>query len=118
MTFTGIVIHGSEYARKLGFPTVNIEISKPLSGIFVGMVEHKSACYQAVLFSSPSRSVLEAHLLDFHDDLYGEHVVMHIYEQLRENQNFSDEASLRRAIQSDVRRARQYFAGGSAVRVN
>ncbi len=101
-TYTGIVIRGDGYGRKLGYPTANVEITEPLSGVFLGVVEFDGKKYNAAIFASERRPILEAHLLDFDGDLYGKEIVAHIQERLRDARTFNDESELRAAIAADV----------------
>ncbi len=54
--------------------------------------------------------LVEVHLLDFAGDLYGEHLELEFLARLRDEQRFPDLASLRRAIDRDVERARAVLA--------
>ncbi len=107
--FTGIVIHGDGYGRTIGYPTANIEIHEPLSGVFAGIAEYEGKKYHAAIFASDRRPILEAHLLDFDGDLYGKEIVAHIQKRLRDARNFDDEAELRAVIAADVATIRSHF---------
>lgn len=102
MKFTGTVIHGDGYGRRLGYPTANIAISEPMSGVYAGMVELDGETYTAAVFARPNRLILEAHLLDFNDDMYGKQITIHTQNRLRDARNFDDEIELRLAIAADV----------------
>jgi riboflavin kinase / FMN adenylyltransferase len=101
-TFRGIVVHGDGYGRKLGYPTANIEITEPLSGVFAGTVEYDRKTHLVAIFASERRQILEAHLLDFDGDIYGKEIVVHIQKHLRDARTFSDETELRTAIAADI----------------
>lgn len=107
--FSGTVIHGDGYGRKLGYPTANIEINEPVSGVFAGLVEFDRKKYHAALFAREARPILEAHLLDFDGDLYGKEIVAHIQKRLRDARSFDDEGELRAAITADIATIRAYF---------
>ncbi len=108
MNFSGTVIHGDGEGRRLGYPTANIEaIVEP--GIYAGHVEWRGENYVAALFANAKRPILEAHFLDFDADLYGETIVIHIEKKLRDSQVYTDEESLKRAIQGDVQTVREYY---------
>lgn len=108
--FSGIVIHGDGYGRTLGYPTANIEITEPLSGVFVGTVDFDGKTYHAAIFARDARPILEAHLLDFDGDLYGKEIVTQIQKRLRDARHFDNEDELRAAITKDVAAIGKYFA--------
>ncbi len=109
-TYTGIVIHGDGYGRRLGYPTANIEIIEPVTGVFAGTVDFGGTKYHAAIFASARRPILEAHLLDFDGDLYGKEIEVRIQTHLRDVRYFDDENELRAAITADVATVRAYFA--------
>ena len=81
----GVVRHGDARGRKLGFPTANVavpaEIQLPADGIYAGWFEDAGGDVHSAAISLGRRptfyeeadvSLLEAHLLDFDGDLYGQ----------------------------------------------
>jgi FAD synthase len=112
--YTGVVERGEGKAAELGYPTVNIALNDAsVSGIYAGQVTHGDRVYHAVVFANPDRHILEAHLLDFEDDLYGEEVTIELMEKLRETASFESDGALQAAMEEDVQQAREYFQGGS-----
>jgi riboflavin kinase/FMN adenylyltransferase len=119
-TISGRVAHGAKLGRDLGFPTANIPLrrSPPLSGIYVVEVEvdgEKLGPAVASVGRRPTvnpvaRPLLEVHLLDFEQDLYGRHLRVCFLEKLRDEEKYADLDQLKQAIARDVRRAREYFA--------
>jgi riboflavin kinase/FMN adenylyltransferase len=119
-TISGRVAHGAKLGRNLGFPTANIPLrrSPPLSGIYVVEVEvdgEKLGPAVASVGKRPTvnpvaRPLLEVHLLDFHEDLYGRHLRVCFLEKLRDEEKYADLIQLKEAIARDVHRAREYFA--------
>jgi riboflavin kinase/FMN adenylyltransferase len=117
---SGRVAHGAKLGRDLGFPTANIPLrrSPPLSGIYVVEVEvdgEKLGPAVASVGKRPTvnplpRPLLEVHLLDFQQDLYGRHLRVCFLEKLRDEEKYADLVQLKEAIARDVRRAREYFA--------
>ena len=107
MIVTGIVQEGARRGAQLGFPTANIPAHDPeMSGIYAGRVTVSEHSYDAVLYADKARGLLEAHLLDFAGDLYGEMISVEIGEKLRERADFVDDATLRAAIASDIAQVR------------
>ncbi len=106
MKIVGTVIHGDGYGRKLGYPTANITLGTPLSGVFSGTVTYKGKTYAAAIFATNRRPILEAHLFDFDGDLYGEDIVVEVGEKIREAEEFSNVSLLKAAIAADIARIR------------
>jgi riboflavin kinase/FMN adenylyltransferase len=114
---SGHVISGQKLGRTLGFPTANIRIAheRPaLSGIFVVRVHgigHQPIGGVASLGTRPTvddsgRVLLETHLFDFAQNLYGRLISVEFVKKLRDEQRYPDLASLSAAIANDAREAR------------
>ena len=109
-TYSGVVEEGEGAATRLGFPTINIPLhDASVSGVYAARVTIDNARYDAVVFANPKRKVLEAHLLEVSDNLYGKTVSIELYEKSRESEHFKDEHALSQAIAKDVEWARAYF---------
>src|SRR3989344_1438610 len=94
-SFSGTVAFGAARAGSLGFPTVNITLSDDnVSGIYAGEVKHADRTYHAAVFADQKRKLLEAYLLDFEEDLYGEEISITLLKKIRENELFTDDAVL------------------------
>jgi len=116
MHFTGIVEKGNGAGAKLGFPTANIPLNDPAySGIYAGVVEYEGKSYPAAIYADQRRNLVEAHLLDFSEDLYGKRITVILEEKLREDATFGDIESLIRQIDEDVRNTRSFFARRAPV---
>jgi riboflavin kinase/FMN adenylyltransferase len=109
----GVVIHGDHRGRLLGFPTANLrtepDVLVPQLGIYSGCaLGHRSAISIGTnpTFGGTERRA-EAHLLDFDGDLYGQRLVVELWERLRDEAKFSSEAELVEAIAADCARARE-----------
>jgi riboflavin kinase/FMN adenylyltransferase len=109
--YSETVAKGIGKAGALGFPTVNIPLPEadPVSGIYVGRVMHHDFTYNAVVYADAARHMLEAHLLDFEKELYGETITIELVKKLRERAAFPDDTSLQKAIAEDVLNAADFF---------
>ncbi len=113
---SGRVVHGDKRGRRLGFATANIELKRyqsPVFGIFSGRVYGVSdKPLDAVVYvgSRPvyngTRVILEVHLLDFDQNIYGEQIQVEFLEKLRGEGNFASEHELIEQIQEDIHNAR------------
>jgi len=114
---SGRVVHGDKRGRKLGFATANIELHRylsPVVGIFSGRVfgiGDKPLDAVVYVGSRPvykgKRVILEVHILDFDDDLYGRHLQVELLEKLRGEGDFNSEEELVNQIHIDIENARQ-----------
>ncbi len=110
MDYSGVVIRGDGYGRKLGYPTANIEIEEAPQGIFAGHVVYEGKDYDAAVFVTARRPhILEAHLLDFDGDMYGKPISVALLEKIRDDAQFENEDELIAAIAQDAQAVRDYF---------
>ncbi len=108
----GVVVAGDQRGGTLGFPTANIapeaHLLIPAFGIYVG--EALGARAAASIGVNPhyggSERRIEAFLLDFEGDLYGERMRLELWEKLRDERAFESEEDLVAQIADDVAAAR------------
>jgi riboflavin kinase/FMN adenylyltransferase len=108
----GTVVTGDERGGTLGFPTANLDIRPelllPANGIYAGAAgEHRAAISIGTNphYGGRERRV-EAHLLDFSGDLYGQRLIVQLWQRLRDEQAFDSEEELIAQIGRDVEAAR------------
>jgi riboflavin kinase / FMN adenylyltransferase len=104
----GVVVGGDARGGTLGFPTANLRVEQsllvPRFGIYAGAaLGHRAAVSIGVNphYRGAERRV-EAFLLDFDGDLYGQRLVVELWERLRDEQAFANEAELVAQIECDV----------------
>jgi riboflavin kinase/FMN adenylyltransferase len=115
----GTVEEGDRRGRDLGFPTANVavpaEICLPADGIYAGWyVRPDGAEVPAAIslgrrptfYEAQEKSLLEAHCLDFGDDLYGESARVRFVKRLRGEQKFPSVEALVEQMALDVAGAR------------
>lgn len=114
----GSVVHGRAQGRELGFPTANVEIDPcrmmPTPGVYAAdVVTDDGTTYRSVVnigraptFSDNLPLTLEAHLLDFHEDIYGKNVKVKFLKRLRNEKKFANLEELINAINEDIEQAR------------
>lgn len=115
----GRVAAGAQRGRQWGFPTANIYLHRvltPIQGVYAVRVYglgKQAIPGVANLGVRPTvdgtRTLLEVHLLDFDQDIYGKQVKVEFCEKLREEQRFENTDLLRQQIAQDVMKARDYF---------
>jgi riboflavin kinase / FMN adenylyltransferase len=108
----GTVVSGDARGGTLGFPTANLavpgDLLVPAYGIYAGQAGgHRAAISIGVNphYGGEERRV-EAFLLDFEGDLYGERLVLELWQRLREERAFTSERELIDQIGQDVEAAR------------
>ena len=114
----GTVVAGDQRGGTLGFPTANLAVPPgfvvPAHGIYAGRAhvgggrqEHRTAVSIGVNphYGGVERRI-EAFLLDFTGDLYGERVRVELWRRLRDERAFASEAELVAQIERDVEEAR------------
>ncbi len=115
-TLSGRVVHGTKLGRELGFPTANIALRRPppLAGIFVVEVDDLGPGVASIgrrpTVNPVPHPLLEVHLFDQKEDLYGEHLRVRFLEKLRDEQKYDGLEALKKAIARDAARAREFFA--------
>ena len=129
-SISGKVVNGDKLGRRIGFPTANMQLRHnrpPLSGIFA--VEVRGALDTspqqvtrgvASLGVRPTvhedgKPVLEVHLFDFNQEIYGQHLRMDFLHKLRDEEKYSDLDTLIRQIRLDVENAKKYFQTSQSV---
>jgi riboflavin kinase/FMN adenylyltransferase len=115
----GRIAHGDKKGRILGFPTANILLQRreiPLRGVFavevMGIADHPLAGVANIgvrpTLTNASRRLLEVHLLDFNEDIYGKKITISILEKFRDEMRFNSFDELKGQIQIDVEHARTF----------
>ncbi|RLA25939.1 MAG: bifunctional riboflavin kinase/FAD synthetase [Gammaproteobacteria bacterium] len=109
----GRVVHGEKLGRKIGFPTANIQMQRkntPIQGVFaVTMtgIDDKTIFGVANVGTKPTvngaaKVLLETHLFDFDQDIYGKYVEVHFKHKIRSEMHFQSVDDLKQQIQLDT----------------
>jgi riboflavin kinase/FMN adenylyltransferase len=116
----GKVSHGDKLGRKLGFPTLNILLHRqlaPLQGIYVVYVKGiadfpwpgVASIGSRPTINDGKRSLLEVHLFDFNQEIYGQTVEVIFCEKLRDEVAYPTLELLKEQIAKDVEIGKRYF---------
>ena len=121
----GKVVMGDQRGRLLGVPTANVEVPNqvclPADGVYAGWYErpdgeiHPCAINlgrRPTFYEHADHSLLEAHLLDFDGDLYGERAEVRFAHFLRSERKFSGIDALAAQLKHDIEHARDLMTGG------
>jgi riboflavin kinase/FMN adenylyltransferase len=108
----GTVVWGDQRGGTLGFPTANLRVEPdllvPAFGIYAGAVGDRRAAISIGInphYGGTERRI-EAYLLDWEGDLYGDRLVVELWQRLRDERAFESEAALVDQIAEDVRQTR------------
>jgi riboflavin kinase / FMN adenylyltransferase len=115
----GTVVAGDQRGGTLGYPTANLllepDLAVPRYGIYAGSARgHRAA---VSIGTNPhyggTERRIEPYLLDFEGDLYGERLVVELWERLRDEAVFDSEQDLVAQIALDVEKTRAAQRPGS-----
>jgi riboflavin kinase/FMN adenylyltransferase len=117
-SLAGEVMRGSQRGHCLGFPTANLEVRKervvPADGIYavyarLGEERHQGVANVGVRpsFEIGGQRIVEVHILDFDEKIYGCDLVVEFVERLRDELRFTDVEELKAQIERDTVQARR-----------
>jgi len=120
-TILGTVSGGEKLGKKIGFPTANLSAHSeqfPPDGVYFaeawldGVLLHGvvNLGFRPTVSSGQPERILEIHLLDFDQDIYGKDLEIRFVRYLRPEKKFESVDALIRQIKVDVRQAREFCA--------
>ena len=115
----GTVVHGRQIGRQIGFPTANIDIGNqslitPANGVYAAVARTPDGVRRRAIVNIGRRPTvdrpdapvtIEAHILDFAGDLYGQPVALEFFKLMRHEEAFDSLEALKKRLASDRRRA-------------
>ena len=117
-TYSGKVVYGNQLGGKLGIPTANLWLPKnklPISGVYVvkallGSMELKGIANMGIRPTVGGESpVLEVHLLNFSENIYGKRLTVEFVKKVRDEKKFENLDALKKQIFKDISTAESYF---------
>jgi riboflavin kinase/FMN adenylyltransferase len=108
----GIVGLGAQRGRTLGFPTANLHQPRTLVPAF-GVYAARALGYPVAVHIGPNptfgegHAKIEAHLIGYSGDLYGQELALEFHARLRDVRRFASVDELREQLQRDIETARQ-----------
>ncbi len=117
-SITGIVEKGDARGRELGYPTANLQLLDkklvPQDGIYFAQADVAGTNTYSMVsigirptFYAKGRRIVEAHLLDFSGDLYGQSLALQFLNRLRDEQKFESAQQLVEQMHLDEQHSRQ-----------
>tara|TARA_Y100001936_G_scaffold37071_1_gene35242 strand:+ start:574 stop:1503 length:930 start_codon:yes stop_codon:yes gene_type:complete len=117
----GEVIEGDKRGRKIGFPTANILLNnliKPDFGVYAVKIDYNNDTYDGIanfgvrptFDKTKSQPILEVHLFNFSDNLYGKEIIISFVDFIRKEKKFNGLESLKSQIQLDINKAKDLLS--------
>lgn len=110
----GTVIHGAHVgSTKLGFPTANLQMDEnyliPKKGVYAGSVRIGDETYKAMInvgnnptMNYQMNTSIEAHIIDFDRDIYGQNITFYFHDYMREEKKFNCLEELIEQLKYDI----------------
>ena len=117
-TYAGKVVYGQQLGAQLGIPTANLWLPKnklPISGVYIvkALLDKKVLNGIANMGIRPTIGgelpVLEVHLLDFSQSIYGQTLTVEFLKKVRDEKKFENTTALKEQIFKDISTAKNYF---------
>ncbi len=117
-TYAGKVVYGQQLGAQLGIPTANLWLPKnklPISGVYIvkALLDKKVLNGIANMGIRPTIGgelpVLEVHLLDFSQSIYGQTLTVEFLKKVRDEKKFENTTALKEQIFKDITTAKNYF---------
>ncbi|MEW9697673.1 bifunctional riboflavin kinase/FAD synthetase [Paenibacillus sp. SI8] len=117
-SLSGTVIDGEKRGRTIGFPTANLQLDEPfvipVNGVYAIKASLRGETYKGVMnigvkptfTTGELKPTLEAHLFDFSEQIYGEHLTVEFIAYLRSERKFASIDELISQIKKDSEEAK------------
>lgn len=113
---TAPVVHGDKRGAAIGYPTANLRPPErkvvPANGVYAAFAHLEGRAHPAAVSVGirptfgGGELLIEAYIIDFEEDIYGEHLGVEFVEYLRPELNFDEVDSLISQMDTDVAQAR------------
>ena len=113
----GPVIHGLENGRKINFPTANIEQDEIIlpNGVYITQTTVDGKAYKSMAnigthpsISELDKPIIETHLLDFNELIYGKIIKVEFLKFIREQKKFPSFDALKEQLKKDLITTKNY----------
>jgi riboflavin kinase/FMN adenylyltransferase len=116
----GQVVQGNQRGRTIGYPTANVDVYDdvliPAPGVYIAQVTHNHKTYPAMVnighnptFNAKHDVSIEAYILDFNETIYGQTLVVHFLDRIRDEKKFNSIQELINQLHQDKQRTIDYF---------
>ena len=119
-SLSGNVIQGKQLGRELGFPTANLlldeDVFLPTFGVYYGVIDVDTKKFNCIINIGLNPTVdtedsvkIEAHILDFDDDIYQKDIKLFLKNFIRNEKKFNNIDELKNQIMKDIDSVKKYF---------
>jgi riboflavin kinase / FMN adenylyltransferase len=116
----GQVVQGNQRGRTIGYPTANVDVYDdvliPAPGVYIAQVTHNHITYPAMVnighnptFNAKHDVSIEAYILDFNETIYGQTLVVHFLDRIRDEKKFNSIQELIDQLHQDKQKTIDYF---------
>lgn len=116
----GIVVKGKRNGKKIGFPTINLKLDTnyviPKTGVYITKTKIGNKLYPSMTnvgthptIDELNAAIIETHILDFDETLYGEEVEIKFLDYIRNEIKFNSIDELKEELSRNREIVRQYF---------
>jgi riboflavin kinase/FMN adenylyltransferase len=116
----GEVIHGRQLGRRIGVPTVNMELPAekllPPKGVYATQLQIGATCCRGVTnvgckptVNNSNKVGVETHILDYSGDLYGQSLRIDFFHFLRPEKKFPSVEALQEQMEHDIAETIEYY---------
>ena len=100
---SGEVVHGKKLGRTIGYPTANLQLDEPLKlvpadGVYLSQVQVGGRSFYGMTNVGP---VLETHIFDFDEEIYGETITVSFMKRVRDENSFDSLTELQAQLRDD-----------------
>ena len=100
---SGEVVHGKKLGRTIGYPTANLELDEPLklvpaTGVYLSQVRVGDRSFYGM---TNVGAVLETHIFDFDEEIYGESITVSFMKRVRDENSFESLGELQAQLRDD-----------------
>lgn len=116
----GVVIHGNERGRTIGFPTANFEVDEkfltPVDGVYITLASVDGALYKSFTnyggkpTFGDEKKLMETHIFGFDGDLYGKRITVYFLKHIRNITTFGSADDLKKQLESDKLKSLDFFS--------
>lgn len=114
----GTVMAGMRNGQKIDFPTANLKLEYeyvyPKSGVYVGYGVVYGTTYKAIInvgthptINPLASRIIEVHLIDFNDNLYGKNIFVDFIQYIRDEKRFDSLEELKAQLNRDKQKAKK-----------
>ncbi len=118
---SGVVEHGRQLGRTLGFPTMNVAPQNrkimPKAGVYTCRIQIENQWYDGIgnvgikpTVTNEKKMLVEVYVFDYKEDTYGQKVIIEFYSFERPEKKFNSLDELKRQVDNDIRYGKEYFA--------